>query len=68
MKKTYDNENENQPQNPSKVIIVPKPPKENKDTSTTKSVLQDVISEGVQDVIKPGNDEVKAEPVQPKEK
>ena len=68
MKKTYDNEIENQTQNPSKVIIVPKPPKENKDTSTTKSVLEDVVSGGVQDVIKSGKDEGKDEPVQPKEK
>ena len=71
MKKSYDNEtpdqNQTPTQTPSKVIIVPKPPKENKDTSTAKSV-QDVISEDILNDIKPLQNEGKEEPVQPKEK
>ena len=58
MKQTYDNEIENQTQNPSKVIIVPKPPKENADTSTIKSVIKDTTKEDVKDVVKSGKDEV----------
>lgn len=47
MKKSYENEN------PSKVIITPKPPKgdpETPDTASTPKVVQSVI----QDALKPG--------------
>lgn len=51
MKKSYSNDN------PSKVIIVPKPPKENNDSSSTQTV-KDVVSE---DVLKTVNTEKEAE-------
>ena len=52
MKKSYSNDN------PSKVIIVPKPPKENNDTSSTKTATKEVVSE---DVLKTVNAEKEAE-------
>ena len=39
MKKSYSNDN------PSKVIIVPKPPKENNDSSSAKTVSKEAVSE-----------------------
>ena len=53
MKKTYGGDNSQSiTENPSKVIIVPKPPKENKDTSSNKAV-QDVVSKDILDDVKP---------------
>ncbi|MBQ6253515.1 MAG: hypothetical protein IJK05_02520 [Bacteroidales bacterium] len=55
MKKSYENEN------PSKVIITPKPPKgdpEAPDASSAPKPVQDVIPD-VMDILKPGSGPVK---------
>ena len=63
MEKTSDNENEKK--NPSKVIIVPKPPKETKDTASTPSAMKEVAAEFVKDAVIQEKDVVKDIPAKP---
>ena len=59
---------DNGSKNPSKVIIVPKPPKETKDTASTPSAMKEVAAEFVKDAVIQEKDVVKDIPAKPKVK